>query len=152
MDHESWIKLLANIIAAGKIQRLPARTPWPMHAALAFLYDEAGRRGLRARAGLEMTFVPSPEVGCRAAGADAALRALARRRLLREQGSLLAAELQVDMDEAIQCRRSLLAMDPAVVALYQRAGERWAALASTCSKYSDSSDVAPLAIVVSGIA
>jgi hypothetical protein len=152
MDHESWIDLLADIIAAGKIERLTPRTPWPMHVALASLYDDAGRLGLRARAGLNMTFTPSPEVGRCAAGADAALRSLIRRGVLREIGVGLSAELELDPDEAVTRRRKLFGMDPEIVALLQRAGVRWAALASTCAKYAERAAVSPSAIVASATA
>jgi hypothetical protein len=152
MNHDCWIILLGDIIAAGRVERLPARTPWPMHSSLLGLYEEAGRVGLRARAGLDMAFVPSPEVGRRALGADAALRALVQEGLLSEVGLGLDARLDVNAAAAIRSRRRLLGMDPEVVALLQRAGARWAALASTCAKYSDSAPASPLGIVASATA
>src|SRR5436309_2811353 len=112
MDHDSWIDLLADIIAAGQIERLPARTAWPMHVALASLYDESGRIGLRARAGLSMTFTPNPEVGRCAVGADAALRSLVRHGLLQEVGRGLSAQFEIDPGRAVTRRRRLLGMDP----------------------------------------
>jgi CBS domain-containing protein len=42
--------LLGHMIAAGRVERLPARTAWPLHAALVQLHEEAGRL-LRAFAG-----------------------------------------------------------------------------------------------------
>ena len=123
-----------------------------MHASLVMLYDEAGRLGLRRRAGLEMTFSPSPEVGRAAAGADAALRSLVRFGYLKEAGYGLSACLEIDVEAAVHSRRRLLRLDPDVVALFQRTGVRWAAFASTCTKYSSSAPVSPEAIVASATA
>lgn len=144
--------LLADMIAAGRIERLPARTPWPLHAALVPLHDEAGRLGLRNLLGLDLVFVPSPEVGREALGADAALRDLVRTGLLHETGTGLAAQLEIDVVEAIRARRQLMRLEPRAVALLQRAGERWAALASTCSKYPDSARTSPDSAVASATA
>lgn len=140
------------MIAAGRIERLPARTPWPLHAALVQLYDEAGRLGVRKLLGLDLVLVPSPEVGREALGADAALRDLVRVGLLREIGTGLAARLEVDVIEAIRARRRLMSLEPRAVAILQRAGERWAALASTCWKYPDSARTSPASAVASGAA
>jgi hypothetical protein len=140
------------MIAASRIERLPARTPWPMHAALLSIYSESGRKGLRTRLGVEMTFMPSPEVGRLVVGADDALRTLVQRGLLRELGKVLDAHLAVDDGAIVAARRTLLAMDPEVVALYQRAGDRWAALASTCAKYAASAPASPALSVSSATA
>lgn len=144
--------LLADMIAAGRIERLPARTPWPLHAALVQLHEEAGRLGLRKLLGLDLLFVPSPEVGREAVGANAALRDVVRTGLLQEAGAGLAARLEVDVAEAIRARRRLMGLEPQTVALLQRAGERWAALASTCSKYPDSARKSPASAVASATA
>jgi hypothetical protein len=44
-----WIKslnvVLTDMIAAGGVHCLPARTPRPMHCALRLLYEDAGRTG-----------------------------------------------------------------------------------------------------------
>jgi hypothetical protein len=37
--------VLTDMIAAGGVHCLPARTPWPMHCALRLLYEDAGRTG-----------------------------------------------------------------------------------------------------------
>lgn len=137
------------MIAAGRVERLPARTPWPLHAALVQLHEEAGRLGLRNLLGLDLAFVPSPEVGREALGADAALRDLVRTGLLHEVGTGLAAQLEVDVVEAIRARRRLMRLEPRAVALLQRAGERWSALAWTCSKYADSPRMSPASTVAS---
>jgi hypothetical protein len=137
MEQESLITLLADIIAAGRIERLPARTPWPLHAALAQLYEESGRLGMRGLLGLDFHFIPSPEAGLAVAGADSAMRSLVRAGLLREKGSGLDAHLQIDPAAVVDGRRRLMLLEPRAVALLQRAGERWAALASTCWKYAD---------------
>jgi len=140
------------MIAAGRIQRLPARTPWPLHAALVQLHDEAGRLGLRKLLDLDLVFVPSPEVGREALGEDTALRDLVRTGLLREIGTGLAARLEVDVVEGVRARRRLMNLEPRAFALLQRAGERWAALASTCSKSPDRARIFPASAVASGIA
>lgn len=131
MDQRAWIKLLGDMIAAGGILRLPARTPWPMHRALRLLYAEAGRTGrLRLLPDIP-TFVPCPEAGLAAEGADRALRALRHNGLLREEGTGLDAKLVVDPSKLIYWRRSLMSRDPRAASMLQRAGERWAAFAST---------------------
>lgn len=145
-------ELLGDMIAAGRVERLPARTPWPLHAALLQLYEEAGRLGLRGLLVLDLVFVPSPEVGRAALGADAALRALVRAGCLNEIGSGLGAQLEVDAAAVVRGRRRLMRLDPRAVALLQRAGERWAALASTCSKYDDSARWSSASSVASGAA
>ena len=137
------------MIAAGGVDRLPARVYWPMHAALLELHDEAGRLGLRREIALDLTFEPSPDVGRAVQGADAALRELVRSGLLREVGERLDARLEVDPHELVRHRRALMGRGPAAVALLQRAGDRWRALASTASKYSVSAAASPGAIVAS---
>jgi hypothetical protein len=144
--------LLGDMIAAGRVERLPARTPWPLHAALLQLYEEAGRLGVRTLLALDLVFVPSPEVGRAAVGADAALRALVRAGFLNEIGSGLGAQLEIDDAAVVRGRRRLMRRNPQAVALLQRAGERWAALASTCSKYPDSARMSPAVSVASGAA
>jgi hypothetical protein len=85
-------------------------------------------------------------------GADAALRDLVRTGLLQETGGGLAARLEVDVVEAIRARRRLMSLEPRAVALLQRTGERWAALASTCSKYPGNARMSPASAVASGTA
>jgi hypothetical protein len=111
-----------------------------------------GRRGLRTLLGLDLVFVPSPEVGRAVVGADAAVRALIRERIVNEVGSGFGAHLEVDIHAAFLGRRRLMKRDPRAVALLQRAGERWAALASTCSTYADSPRKSPAFSVASGTA
>lgn len=131
MDQGAWIKLLAHMIAAGGVSQLPARTPWPMHRALRLLYAEASRTGRLRLLPPAPTFAPCPETGIAAVGADEALRALIRSGSIREVGAGLDATLVVDQGGLVQWRRSLMGRDPRAVAMLQRAGERWAALAST---------------------
>lgn len=131
MDQGVWIKLLAHMIAAGGVRRLPARTPWPMHRALHLLYAEAGRTGHLRLLPPTPTFAPCPETGIAAAGADQALQALIDAGLIRKEGVGLDATLVVDSARLVQWRRSLMCSDPRATAMLQRAGERWAAFAST---------------------
>lgn len=123
-----------------------------MHAALVLLLAESGRLGLRSRAGLTMTVTPNAAVGQRVTGADEALRALIQQGVLRETGAGLAAHLVVDHDAMVTARRNLLAMDADVVALLQRAGDRWAAFASTAAKYAPRPTASPSEVVASATA
>lgn len=137
------------MIAAGDIKSLPARNPWPMHRALRELHDEAGRRGLRTAAGLELSFKPCPESGLAAQGADDALRMLVRTGLLAEVGTLSSARLAVDNDLLVRHRRRLMSLQPSVVALLQRAGSRWDALAAMSSKNLVARAASPSSMVAS---
>lgn len=123
-----------------------------MHAALAALYDESGRLGLRDCLPVELEFVPSSEVGQMLVGADAAARELIRAGLLREMGEGLGAHFVVDDLAVVGWRRSLMTLEPRSVALLQRAGERWAALASTCAKNAENAPMSPASMVASGAA
>jgi hypothetical protein len=151
MDHDPYITLLESMIAAGRVEELPARTPWPMHAALVWLWEESGRSGLRRHFGVELAVTPSPDVGRQVSGADAALRALVRRGVLREIGRGLGAQLAADADAVVVARRRLLTLDPAWVVLLQRAGERWAAWTSSAAKYAprEAESFAPIVLSVS---
>ena len=125
--------LLADMMAAGGVRRLPARISWPMHRAVHLLYAEAGRTGKLDLLPPVPTFFPCPEAGVAASGADQALRALVRDGLIREDGIGLDARLVVDQAQLVDRRRALMGRDPRAVALLQRAGERWAAFASTAA-------------------
>ena len=134
MDFRPWTLLLGQMIAAGGLERMPARISWPLHVALTELARDAGRRGLLARLPVEPQFEPAPEAGLRAHGADEALAELCRHGVLRRVGQLAEAALEVDPENLVPYRRSLMALDPETVRLLQRAGSRWAALASTAAK------------------
>ncbi len=135
MDFRPRTSLLAQIIAAGGPSRIPARVTWPMHVALRELGEEAARWGLLRQLPADLEFQPAPEAGLRAVGADEALRALQRAGLLHSVGEGPGAAFHVDGDELVRFRRELMALDPEVVCLLQRAGSRWAALVSTLAKY-----------------
>jgi hypothetical protein len=83
---------------------------------------------------VELQFEPAPEAGLRARGADEALADLCREGVLRRVGQLAEAALEVDPNRLVPYRRALMALDPETVRLLQRAGSRWAALASTAAK------------------
>ena len=85
-------------------------------------------------------------------GADAAARELIRAGLLREMGEGLGAHFVVDDLAVVGWRRSLMTLEPRSVALLQRAGERWAALASTCAKNAENAPMSPASMVASGAA
>jgi hypothetical protein len=102
--------------------------------------------------GAGLIFSPSAEAGRCADGADSALRDLIRSGLICEVGRGIGAQLLVDEEQLVSRRRRLLTLDPEVVRLVQRAGERWAAFAATCSKYSDAAAVSSASIVLSGAA
>jgi hypothetical protein len=122
------------MIAAGGLERVPARISWPLHAAIMELSLDAGRRGLLATLPVQPEFEPAPEAGLRARAADEALAELCRDGLLRRVGQLAEAALEVDPDQLVPYRRALMALDPETVRMLQRAGSRWAALASTAAK------------------
>jgi hypothetical protein len=105
-----------------------------MHAALKELDEEVGRQGLRASLPIALSYDPSPEVGLAARGADEAFRSLIEIGLLLRTGSMLEAGLAVDQQKLVRYRRRLMTLEPAAAALLQRAGSRWAALASTVAK------------------
>ena len=96
--------LLEDMIAAGGVQRLPARISWPMHRAVYLLYAEAGRTGKLSLLPPPPTFVPCPEAGVAANGADQALRALIRHGLIREDGIGLGAHLVVNQARLVERR------------------------------------------------
>src|SRR5690348_6712712 len=89
-------QLLGEIIAAGGITRLPARTHWPMHVTLVDLYKEAGRAGALRYLPPAPEFVPNPEGGYAANGARSALNDLVRDGLLGREGQLDRACLLTD--------------------------------------------------------
>jgi hypothetical protein len=113
-----------------------------MHRALRLLYSEAGRTGRLRLLPAKPVFVPCPETGIATEGADRALRSLIERGLILEEGVGLGARLVVDPDVLVSRRRSLMTRDVRAVAMLQRAGERWAALASmaanTCATPAES--------------
>ena len=124
------------MIAAGDVRCLPARTPWPMHRALRMLYEEAGRDGNLRLLPPAPRFVPDPEVGLAADGADRAFYNLVDDGVLFEASTGVEAVLVVDPMAQVRCRRALMTREAAGVALLQRAGERWAAFASTAANTS----------------
>lgn len=123
-----------------------------MHAAISQLHEEAGRKGHRRSLGLDVVFDPSPEAGRAAQGADTAFRDLIRTGFLREVGSGSDARLQVSETALVGARRDLMSLDAGAAALLQRAGSRWAALASTVSNSADSEVRSEGEIVTSGTA
>jgi hypothetical protein len=129
------------MIAAGRLESIPALTPWPMHTALRELDAEAGRVGLRSTLSLDLRLDPSPECGLAIRGADDAFRELVRRGLLTPSGAMLTARWIVNSRRFVDHRRALMSMDPRAVALLQFAGSRWAALASTVAKNCDAAAV-----------
>jgi hypothetical protein len=104
-----------------------------MHRALRLLYAEAGRTGRLCVLPAAPVFAPCPETGYAAEGADRALRSLIRDGLIKEEGVGLGARLIIDPDVLVNHRRLLMTQDARTVAMLQRAGERWAALASTAT-------------------
>jgi len=153
MDHEPMSLLVGRMIAAADIRSIPARTPWPLHSALRELHEAAGRAGLREALGFgTICLAPCPEVGQSVKGADAAIRQLVRAGLLRETGVRSMARLEVDLHEVWPCRRSLMRLDAASIKLLQRAGERWAALAATATKYASTPVMSSIATVESATA
>lgn len=81
-----------------------------------------------------IAFRASPQVGIAAVGAEAALSELVDAGILSARGETRNAILVLDEDAVVALRRELMALPADRVRLLQRAGERWAALASTAAK------------------
>ena len=105
-----------------------------MHKALRELFEETGRTGQRELLGAELELRPSRDGGLAVQGADRALDVLLRSSVLDLEGELRDARLVLNADAAVLLRRELMLLPPEQVALYRRAGTRWAALASTAAK------------------
>jgi hypothetical protein len=131
---EAHTKLLSWMLAAGGPQDPLARVRWPLHVALRELWEIAGRRGQRALLGIELEQHPASNVGVATRYADEALDELVRRGVLRGHGAGRSAALTLDPTAAPKLRRELMTLGAERVALLQRAGARWAALASTARK------------------
>lgn len=127
-------EMLAHILVSGGPPEFLARVRWPMHKALAELFDETGRAGQRELLGAELELRPSREGGLAVEGLDRALDELVRSAVLDVQGQLRDARLALSTEAAVRLRRELMLLSPDRVALYRRAGARWAALASTAAK------------------
>lgn len=127
-------RMLAHILVSGGPPEFLARVPWPMHSALAELSAETGRTGHRDLVNVQLKLKPSPDGGHAAQGAERALDTLVCERLLYVEGELREARLVLNQEAAVRLRRDLMLLPPAQVALYRRAGTRWAALASTAAK------------------
>jgi hypothetical protein len=125
---------LASVLAAGGPRKQLARVRWPMHQALREIYDETGHTGERRWLGVELEFKPSPAVGQAGVGLDQALAELVQRGVLRAEGCLREARFVLDEQAAVRYRRMLMSMPAEQVTILQRAGTRWAALASTTEK------------------
>lgn len=141
--------IVGSMLAVGPT-RLPARVGWPLHQALCELDEEAHRNGLAPRLGFSLVAVACPDVGRRVRGADAALRQLRSEGALAAQGALGHAVLTVQPEALVAYRRWLLTLDPEVVRLVYRAGERWEALLWTWTKNRSTSLTSVAPTVASG--
>jgi hypothetical protein len=104
-----------------------------MHQALVESAEEDSRRGL-AEFWSAVEIRPSSDVGRSVVGADAALDELLSHGVLKKDGVGRHALAVLDEERAVPLRRELMAIPPEEVQAFQRAGERWAALASTALK------------------
>lgn len=127
-------KLVAYILAAGGPREQLLRVRWPLHVALYEMYERAGHRGELQMLDCPLAFRSSPDVGTAAIGADTALDQLIHAGVLIPRGHMRGTVLVIDDDAAVAIRRELMTLPAEQVRLLQRAGERWAALASTAAK------------------
>lgn len=127
-------RVLAYVLVSGGPDEQLANVRWPMHKALCELHGSAGRTGQLALLGTDLVLRSSPAAGMSVQGADAALDALVACSVLVVDGELREAKLVLDPGAAVPLRRELMRLAPEQVALYRRAGARWAALASTAAK------------------
>src|SRR4051794_17655346 len=127
-------RLLAYILAAGGPVEQLAGVRWPMHKAMRELAEETARAGTMALVDAGMEFKPSPDGGLEVKGANHALMDLVATSVLRVVGEQRDARLVLDPVAAVHLRRNLMLLPPEQVALYRRAGTRWAALASAAAK------------------
>jgi hypothetical protein len=127
-------KLLAYMLAAGGPHEQLARVRWPLHVALCEMAERSGRRGELQILDFPITLRPSPHVGVAAVGADAALEELVQTGILSPTGHQRGATLVLEANAVVALRRELMTLPAEQVRLVQRAGERWAALASTAAK------------------
>jgi hypothetical protein len=127
-------RLLAYVLAAGGPPDQLANVRWPLHKALRELLEATGRSGERDLIGVTLTLRPSADGGCAVEGADGAIEALVQCSVLEVQGERREARLVLNEDAAVRLRRELMLLAPEQVAVYRRAGVRWAALASTAAK------------------
>lgn len=129
----SLTKLIGHILAAGGPSVQLARVRWPMHRALVESAAESSRQG-HASFWTSIMVKPSSEVGNAVVGADAAFDELLALGVLKRDGRGRHALAVIDDERAVALRRELMAMPPEQVRAFQRAGERWAAFASTALK------------------
>src|SRR6516225_5295491 len=128
-------RLLAMIMAAGEVTALPVRVTWPVHRALAWLGEEAGRRG--AMPSLTLTLKPDPDACVAVDGAEQALAALVGEGFLVLSGAGYTARWAVNPDSAAVARRELLREELVTAVLIVQAGQRLAMWASTALKNAD---------------
>jgi hypothetical protein len=135
MFSRRMIYLLRTMMAAGEVAALPARVTWPVHRALAWLGEEAWRRGTVPS--LTMTVGPDPDACVAVDEAEHALETLVHEGFLVQSGTGYTARWAVDLDAATVARRGLLREDPVTAALLVQAGQRLATWASTALKNAD---------------
>ncbi len=140
-------KLLSIMMAAGEVTALPVRATWPVHRALAWLGEEAERRGTRPLSTL--TLRPDPDACVAVDGAEQALATLIDEGFLVLSGTGYTARWAVNPDSAAAARRALLREEPFIAVLIVQAGQRLATWASTALKNADTA-AASWASTVSG--
>lgn len=104
-----------------------------MHRALVETAAESSRQG-DASFWTLIEVRPSSDVGNAVVGADAAFNELLALGFLKRGGEGRQALVVMDEERAVALRRELMAMPPEKVRSFQRAGQRWAAFASTALK------------------
>jgi len=126
--------ILRAIIVAGEMEALPVGVTWPLHRAVALLYDECERQGLDLR--LQVTVRPDPGTYSAVDGLESAFAKLQADGFLEKHGSGYAARWVVS-PAVVDARRLLMRERAEITRVLSHAGHRLAKWASTALKNAD---------------
>lgn len=129
---ESVVQIVRLLQAVGP-RRWPARVPWPLHTALVET-AEALRLVIVDGKPVTLSAEPSPDLGWRVQGVDAAILELERSGVICLEADAFCECFVVDERELEAISRDFTLLEATQAASIYRAGERWRALASTSLK------------------